>query len=369
MDVLALTTFDDGGGKALYAGGHFSSVGGVAANRVARWDGSSWSTLGSGLGGDFPGSSPLVAALAVFDDGGGPALYAGGQFSTAGGAPANHVARWDGSSWSALGSGTDDIVFALCVFDDGDGAALYAAGSFSTAGGVPASRIARWDGSAWSAVGTGMEGFWVGALTVFDDGSGPALVAAGSFDHAGGVPARSLAAWDGAGWAEVGGGLLGGPEVLAVFDDGSGPALYVGGAFTEVGDFPSVPAHCIARWDGSTWSALGSGVGGVTVPHVFAIVPHDDGGGPELFVGGRFATAGGLAASRIARWDGSAWSAVGGGVNLDVRAFAEFGRGPKRALFVGGSFDVSPTGDSFLARWGKKRLLRASPVGEIQSGF
>ena len=43
----------------------------------------------------------FVYALAVS----GTNLYAGGSFSTAGGVPANFIAKWDGSTWSALGSG------------------------------------------------------------------------------------------------------------------------------------------------------------------------------------------------------------------------------------------------------------------------
>ena len=35
----------------------------------------------------------------------GTNLYAGGYFTTAGGVPANYIAKWDGSAWSALGSG------------------------------------------------------------------------------------------------------------------------------------------------------------------------------------------------------------------------------------------------------------------------
>ena len=54
-----------------------------------------------------------VSALAV--DGSGN-LYAGGSFTTAGDIPANYIARWDGSAWSALGSGMNSGVLAL-VFD------------------------------------------------------------------------------------------------------------------------------------------------------------------------------------------------------------------------------------------------------------
>ena len=80
-------------------------------NGIAKWDGTFWSPLGSGV-------SSWVAALTVLDDGSGPALYAGGVFS----GPGNHIARWDGTSWSALGAGTNGTVHALTVFD----AALFA---------------------------------------------------------------------------------------------------------------------------------------------------------------------------------------------------------------------------------------------------
>jgi len=94
-----------------------------------------WSPLGSGLG---PGS---VYALAVS----GNDLYAGGWFRTAGGSPATNIAKWDGTSWSALGSGMNVFVGALAV----SGSDLYAGGEFRTAGGSPANRIAKWDGSSW----------------------------------------------------------------------------------------------------------------------------------------------------------------------------------------------------------------------------
>jgi hypothetical protein len=68
----------------------------------------------------------------VFDDGGGPELVAGGFFTTAGGVAAEYIAKWDGSSWSPLGGGMNDWVDALEVFDDGIGlSALYAGGYFS----------------------------------------------------------------------------------------------------------------------------------------------------------------------------------------------------------------------------------------------
>src|SRR5205085_3263771 len=86
------------------AGGYFTTIEGVAASRVAIWDGSTWRALGVGLNGD-------AYALAGAPNGD---LIAGGNFVQAGGAPAVRVARWNGSTWSPLGSGLG-IVPALAV--------------------------------------------------------------------------------------------------------------------------------------------------------------------------------------------------------------------------------------------------------------
>src|SRR5690606_27287296 len=61
-----------------------------------------------------------------------------------GGEPASNIARWDGESWSAVGAGMNERVRALAVFDDGAGPALYAGGEFTEAGGVTALRTAKW---------------------------------------------------------------------------------------------------------------------------------------------------------------------------------------------------------------------------------
>ncbi len=355
-DVLALAVFDDGsgGGPALFAGGKFTSAGGVAANRIAKWDGTSWSALGGGLNSD-------VLGMAVFDDGsgGGPALYASGFFTSAGGVAASRIARWDGTSWSTLGSGANSHVLALAVFDDqsGGGPALYAGGAFTSAGGVAANYIARWNGMSWSALGSGTTCCVVSALTVFDDGGGPALYVGGDFSSAGGVAANNIARWDGATWSPLGRGTgqndpypFEGVADLNVFDDGSGsgPALYAGGAFTSAG---GIAASRIARWDGVSWSALGSGMN----DGVFALAVFDDGSGagPALYAGGSFTSAGGADADSIARWDGTSWSALDSEMNESISTLTvlDDGSGAGPALFVGGSFTTSAARDSHVARF------------------
>ncbi|MCX6912486.1 MAG: hypothetical protein NT167_05430, partial [Verrucomicrobia bacterium] len=158
------------------------------ANRVAHWDGSSWSALGSGMNG-------WIKALAVSSG----TLYAGGAFTKAGGKAATNLAKWNGSSWSALGSGISapagypdygGSVNALAVSGD----KLYAGGAFTKAGGNAANYIAQWNGSSWSALGSGMNNP-VSALAV----SGGTLYVGGNFTTAGGKVsadvAEALLAW------------------------------------------------------------------------------------------------------------------------------------------------------------------------------
>jgi hypothetical protein len=116
----------------LVAGGRFSTAGGVAAHYIARWNGSSWSALGSGMDGD-------VEAIAVYPNG---TLVVAGEFTTVGGVPAHHIAFL--GDWSAFGTGMDAAVNAVAVMPDGYH--LVAGGDFTTAGGVPANSIASWDG-------------------------------------------------------------------------------------------------------------------------------------------------------------------------------------------------------------------------------
>jgi len=345
--VNTAVVYDDGlgGGPTLYVGGLFFTVGDTLASHVARWNGSAFEPLGAGLQGT-PGSNSQVWSSAVFDDGRGPALYFGGDFTRAGGQPASNIARWDGVSWSAVGGGLEDSVYSLAVFDDGQGAGpcLYAGGT-STAGEF----LWRWDGSVWSAVGGGgvTSATVVRALAVHDDGGGPALFVAGSFSKVGSLEAHNIARWDGRTWSALGSGTDRWVGALAVHHDGRRRALIAGGDFELAG---GVRASRIARWNGQEWQALGSGVDGP----VQTLGVHDDGSGPALFVGGSFAVAGGLEASGVARWGGGGWSALGPGLSamavygaLGLASFDLLGAGFTQLIVCGdftGSGDVVSQG-------------------------
>ena len=210
-------------------GGRFTGVDGEPAAGLARWDGVRWSAVG--------GATIDVYALQVWDG----ALYVGGSFNRVAGVNSPALARWDGASWSDVGGGlTGDLasrVTALAVFDDGSGDALHVAGLFNRGGVTTLNNVAKWNGTSWSGLGSGIDGiFPVNTMTTFDDGGGEALYVAGSFSMAGGVDVNSLAKWNGSTWADVGGGLTtffgrGNVEGLAAFEG----ALYVGGIFSQGG--------------------------------------------------------------------------------------------------------------------------------------
>ena len=348
--VLALEVWDDGGGPALYAGGDFATAGGVTVNGIAKWNGTAWSPLSGPAG---TGTNGAVRALAVWDDGGGPALYAGGDFTTAGGVTVNYVAKWDGTTWSTLSGpsavGASDPVLALAVWDDGGGEALYAGGTLIKAGGVLVAHVAKWDGTAWSALsgpaGTGVNGA-VHVLTAWDDGGGPALFAGGEFILAGGEMVNHVARWNGTGWSALSGSADSGVDdtvfALAGWDDGGGPALYAGGSFLTAG---GATADRIAKWNGSEWSALpGTSLAGVN-DEVDALTVWDDGDGSALYAGGTFTTADALTVNRVVKWDGTAWSDLAGpsGTGLDgpTQALAVWDDGDGQGLHAGGTFSTA----------------------------
>lgn len=319
--VHAMAVFDeDGAGPGppvLYVGGAFTMAGGVEASRIARWDGSSWSALGLGI----TGSS--VFALAVFDDDGDgpnpPALYVAGNFNKAGLTSANNIARWSGTSWSGVGGGTGNTVYTLAVYDDdGDDPnsnppALYAGGLFVTAGAVLANRVAQWDGDSWYALGSGMNNY-VNALVVFDDdGDDP---------------------------------------------NSNPPALCATGGFVTAG---GTAANYVAKWANKSWSPLQSGPsenGLNAAGYDLAVFDDDDTGPhlPALYVCGTFTVAGAGSANRVAKWDGASWSALGSGMNDPVWALASFDDdddGPHTAtLYAGGYFTVAGgAGANRIAEW------------------
>lgn len=357
-----LVVFDDGSGPALYAAGWFTMIGGIAASRIARWDGTSWSALGTGVAGS---ASPLrVRTLEVFDDGTGPALYAGGNFASAGGvADTKGIARWDGSGWSAVGSGVVGDVRIIKTLDLGGGPSLHAGGLFSTLGAVTASIVAVWDGSAWSPLPAGTASpSVIHDLDAFDKGAGPTLHAIGTFATPDG-PVEGVARHDGTDWAMLGevsgGATLGSSQEkrrIAAFEFADGPRLAVGGSFDTIGD---IHVGGIASWDGAEFAGLGgTGVNG----EVLSSAVFNDGSGDALYIGGLFTGIGELSAKGIARWDGVEWSALDGFPAEAFIAMQVFNDGAGEALYVSEKYALGS-----VSRWDGAELRAFSVAGFVNS--
>lgn len=259
----------------VYVGGRFSSIGGELIRNAARFniETEEWSPLGElgDPGGDDP--STYVSSFG-FD---GDRVYVGGNFAEAGGVPARNIALWNSTddSWDDMAGGINGQVFEVEVHE-GD---VFAAGRFLGAGAQLTSRnIARFDGETWHDLGTGLtDVVWTMGLY------GDDLLVGGDFDSAGGITAQNIARWNiqSEAWDNLDGGLGGEflPGVNAIVTDEN--LLYIGGSFDTIA---GVPARNVARFDGQSWSPLGSGVDNF----VFAMTA--DGG--KLYVAGAFESAG-----------------------------------------------------------------------------
>lgn len=260
----------------------------------------------------IPGPSGLVRALASVANGD---LIVGGSFLYAGNVPARSIARWNGAQWSPLGSGVQGVVEAVVQMPNGD---LIVGGTFATAGGLPLANIARWNGTSWSGVGGGVDGT-VQALVVLPTGD---VVAGGVFANAGGQPIQSIARFDGTSWSALGGGVVGGVEALTRMPNGD---LVFGGVGLAAAGAPPVGLPGLLRWNGSTWSTIGS-AGGFC--HGLATAPNGD----LLAVGSL--TAPGMNGT-VLRWDGSAWSLLVPSPSVQPAAVAALANGD---IVVAGSF-------------------------------
>lgn len=281
-------------------------------------------------------------------------LFIGGNFSTLNGNPSYWSAIYNGSSFTNhtnLLGGSGINRFGIYDFD------LYATGSVDGEG------LAQWDGNTWSAFGgftdshTGILGngqeFFVGSdfgnaslsvsgaaftslpplgqnIYAIDSFNGDIFVA-GDFTSSPSGPVNRIARWDGTDWQPLGQGMTGG------FGGGSVRSLasykgelYAGGIFTVAG---ATPANNIARWDGNAWSDVGGSVSNGNGNGVRDMVVFND----ELYVVGDFTEIGGVTTKYVAKWDGTSWS----GLSLDASTdFANCVEVYNNHLYVG-TFDFT----------------------------
>lgn len=290
----------------LVAGGYFRFAGPTLAENLAIFDGTAWTELGGGLAG-------TVFDVLVRADG---SIAVAGDLFVEGDAAAFAVFR-DGG-WELPGGRVSGRGFALLEDDDG---ALWLGGDIASVGGAAVQNLVKLDGTSWSR-----EGDFDDRVTALGLHEGNVVVG-GMFT----TPGAGIVIEDGTGWTELGGGLDGDFAYLNTLAVSPDLGIVVGGSFDGVG---GEPIANFARWDGTAWQDVGGGVSGFEgFAFVSAILPYGDG----LFVGGGFDTAGDVAVSNIAWFDGAAWHPLDTGLNDLSEALIVV----DDVLYVGGPFTVA----------------------------
>lgn len=350
-------------GDDLFAGGSFYKPGTTTFARLLRWDGANWSEVdGSAPANDYDYHVIVHALVAHGDD-----LYVAGGFSTIGGVEANGIAKWNRvtNQWSALGdnnahmndvrhmiwygdkllvangnqiqawdgaqwtefidsANTQGTINALAVHND----ELYVGGELETVNGSAVNNIAIWNGSFWRGLDKAIGGS-VNAFLFQDD----AMYVGGSFDQGDGKQALNVAKWDGANWNGLltpgAQGIVGDVYALASV----GTDVYVGGDFEWAG---SARSNGLAKWDTltQTWTPLGNAdcEEDSCRVRVYALTYSEK----TLYIGGEFKEIDGIPALNLAKWNGRKWYALGDWEKCCVRAIAV----KNGNVYVGGTHDL-----------------------------
>jgi hypothetical protein len=300
-----------------------------------------WNNLGPP---DAAGTYNYVYAIAVGKD---KTVYFGSNNFNIDNIPnAAYIASWDGSSWSALGSGMNSYVLALNIKPDGN---LLAGGNFTTSGGTTTRGIAEWNGSSWSALGPPSAGGGVRAVEVGPDGT---IYVGGSFTNfdSGDAATDYIAQWDGSNWTSLGTPPNGIVNALEIDTNGD---LYVGGDFSQAG---GATANRIAKWDGSSWTSLSTGTTNGNVDTIILL-------NGELYVAGDFTTLDGVSANRIASWNGVSWSPLGTGFNAACYTLGTW-RG-----FITAAGEFTTAGGLDLSATSRMALWNGSSWAHMDSDF
>lgn len=242
--VFAMAQLPDG---KIVMGGGFTLAGGVANTvRIAVYNPvtDAFTALGTGA------STNNVLSLAVDSTGG---IYAGGDYGLMGGvANTVRLAYWNGSAWTALGTGANGTVYAIAVGRDGY---VYLTGGFTTLNGVACNQIGRYlvSTATFSAMSTGVNGSGGRALAI---GPNNLLYIGGLFTAAGGISGTNrIASWNGVAFQSMGGGI--GNDVNQLSVGANGAVLAIGSFGQSTTPSGAFMPDGAAQFNGSAWTTIG----------------------------------------------------------------------------------------------------------------
>lgn len=362
-------------GSTLYMGGNFTTVNGAAHLRIAAVD----ISTGTPNNNWNPGVNAIVYSIALSND----TIFVGGSFTQSAGQTINGLAAFDLASgalkttWNANLIGGATVSVTALLYNNN---VLYAGGNFSFAGGLARSYIAAFDPTngalvtSWDA----NAGNIVNTLAVNTNTN--TLYVGGSFVTMGGQPRNRIAAvalsngqlitsWDpnannvvnaiglqnnlvylGGAFSSVGGAItrnrlaaidiatglptswnpnLSGPISAIAFDNNN---VYVGGNFTTVGGVSRNNFAALSKTNGTPNVAWPDATGGA----VASLLLTND----TLYLGGAFTTVGGQARSRLAALNLSSgtlitsWNPNVTGTTVSAMTY-DFSA---NAIYVGGTF-------------------------------
>ena len=320
----------------LYATGFFTNSCGANHHYLAKWNGSTWSSVGNGLpqAGHHLQSINTDLFAVTYQ----PAI------------DSNWVYKFDGSNFNKYGEG---VYLSYAVTGFSQTANLYncieynsklvVCGEFDRVGTKHISGIMQWNGTAWDSLGAGLSGHVTGTdlimyphdLCTYNSD----LIVCGNFKNAGNQLVNGIARWDGTQWHALGAGFNGVVYGITVYNG----ELYAGGDFTASG---STPLMYIAKWNGTAWVDPGfqlyyRSTANYSFIHTLKVIDN------KLFISGGFdrvvVGTDTMDCTAVAAYDGVKLDTLFGGISgKEVEALALF----QNSIYAGGGL----FGSSYIAK-------------------
>jgi hypothetical protein len=269
-------------------------------NYVVKWDGNSWSKLG-GVNDTFNGNVRTIAQ----DKNGN--IYAGGNFTNTKGQ--YYIAKYNGTTWSEFGvlEGRNlwfGGIFKIVIDLNGG---LYATGDFFKGNG---NYVAKFIGGSFTILGdtnSSPFNYQINALALDLKGN---LYAGGAFwksDIDGNGTYFYVAKWNGNSWSVLGNldTSFFGNSIVSITTDLKGN-VYAGSRTSSSNG--SNEYDYLVKWNGNSWSKLGSVFNtGAYSPIKNIVVDESE----IIYVAGYAFKKGSRNYNSVNKWDGSSWSEIG----------------------------------------------------------